>query len=802
MKKSILPLVGILYACTAFSQTVTVVDLTDLKPLPYATIISADPLATAITNERGQADLSSFRGADSIRFNFVGYFEKILSYRDVEQSGFTVRLSERAYSMDEVVISASRFEEKREDVAQVIQVINAKELAFINQQTTADVLQSSGEVMVQKSQQGGGSPILRGFEANKVLLVVDGVRMNNAIYRGGHLQNSITLDNTILEKAEVVFGPGSVVYGSDALGGVVHFHTKKPILATGDDKTHFSGQAFGRYASVNTELTAHVDVNLGWKKFGSLTSVTVSSFDDLRQGRVRNPFYGNLGARDFYVERINGIDSMMANENPEVQIQSGYRQYDVLQKFLFQPSGQVRHLLNLQYSSTSDVPRYDRLTQLSGGLPRFAQWYYGPQNRLLSSYNLDWRMDKRFIDHLRLILAYQNIEESRHDRRFRQDMLNHRTERLDIFSLNLDFSEDIRRHEIRFGLEGTYNLVQSTAYAENIIDGKTEALDTRYPDGGSAMQTAAAYITHAFEISPHWILNDGIRFSYVGLQARFDDKTFFDFPFDEAKQDHTALNGHLGLVFMPDGGWRFTLIGSSGFRAPNVDDLGKVFESVPGTVILPNPGLEPEYTYNLEAGFSKVFAGKLTVGGTGYYTWYRNAITIQPGAFNGQDSILFDGVLSQITYNINALEAYLYGANAYLSADVTDHFSITSTLNYTYGRIRSDTTDYPLDHIPPVFGKTSFRLNLNKFRGEFWVMYNGWKRLEDYNLLGEDNFAFATPQGMPAWLTLNLRTSYQVSPHFQIQVALENILDANYRIFASNISAPGRNLIVTARGAF
>ncbi|MBK7407268.1 MAG: TonB-dependent receptor [Saprospirales bacterium] len=421
---------------------------------------------------------------------------------------------------------------------------------------------------------------------------------------------------------------------------------------------------------------------------------------------------------------------------------------------------------------------------------------------MLSSYTLKWGKGARLFDNLRLIAAYQHIEESRNDRRFRNDQLNHRIEKLDIFSLNIDFNKDINRHEIRFGLEGTYNKVNSTAFAENIVDGKTEALDTRYPDGGSTMQSVAGYITHSFEISPRWILNDGIRLSYVGLQAQFVDKTFFDFPFTEARQDHTALNGNIGMVFMPGENWRFTVIGSSGFRAPNVDDLGKVFESVPGAVVLPNPDLEPEYTYNLEAGISKTVAEKVTIGGTGYYTWYRNAITTQPGAFNGQDSILFDGVLSQVTYNTNAGEAYLYGANVYLSADVTDQFSITSTLNYTYGRIKTDSIDLPLDHIPPVFGKTSFQLKLPKFNAEFWVMYNGWKYLKDFNMLGEDNFGFATPNGMPAWMTLNLRTSYQISPNFQLQLALDNILDTNYRVFASNISAPGRNFIATLRGTF
>jgi hemoglobin/transferrin/lactoferrin receptor protein len=81
-------------------------------------------------------------------------------------------------------------------------------------------------------------------------------------------------------------------------------------------------------------------------------------------------------------------------------------------------------------------------------------------------------------------------------------------------------------------------------------------------------------------------------------------------------------------------------------------------------------------------------------------------------------------------------------------------------------------------------------------------MYNGWKRVKDYNQVGEDNLPYATPQGTPAWYTLNVRMAYQLNKMLQAQLALENILDRNYRVFASGISAPGRNLIITLRASF
>jgi hemoglobin/transferrin/lactoferrin receptor protein len=253
---------------------------------------------------------------------------------------------------------------------------------------------------------------------------------------------------------------------------------------------------------------------------------------------------------------------------------------------------------------------------------------------------------------------------------------------------------------------------------------------------------------------------------------------------------------------MPTSKWRFTLSGSTGFRAPNVDDLTKVFESVPGSLVVPNPNLKAEYSYNGEFGFSYEIAPDLYLGANAYYTLLMNALTVQNSTFLGEDSINYDGQLSQVKTTTNAGQAYVYGVEGMISGKLSDYFNITGTVNYTKGRIKTDSIPYPLDHIPPVFGKVSLAYNLRKFKAEFFVNYSGWKRLEDYNFIGEDNYAYATVNGMPSWYTLNLRVNYVFNKYASIQVACENILDHNYRNFASNISAPGRNFIVTLRGNF
>ena len=130
--------------------------------------------------------------------------------------------------IDEIVVAANRWEQEKKQTPNRILTIRPSDLQFYNPQTAADMLGQTGQVFVQKSQLGGGSPMIRGFAANSVLIVVDGVRMNNAIFRSGNLQNVISVDPFNLDNTEILFGPGSVMYGSDALGGVMHFRTKSP----------------------------------------------------------------------------------------------------------------------------------------------------------------------------------------------------------------------------------------------------------------------------------------------------------------------------------------------------------------------------------------------------------------------------------------------------------------------------------------------------------------------------------------------------------------------------------------------
>lgn len=346
-------------------------------------------------------------------------------------------------NLDEVTVYSNKFAEKKKNIAQKIDVISSKTIAKVNAQNTGDLLIATGNVFVQKSQQGGSSPVIRGFEASRVLLVVDGIRLNNAIYRAGHLQNAITVDQNMLESVEVMQGPSSTIYGSDALGGVVSFRSKSPKLsATGQLKT--TGTAFVRYSSANKEKTGHVNVSLGGKKFGWLQAYNYSNFGDMKMGTHYPNKYSNFGRRDSVIRNIDGIDYVTGNNDSRVQEFSGYKQWDITQKLLFKQNEKVSHTLNFQLSNSSDVPRYDRpqdkryFNAAIGTTLRYAEWYYGPQKRLLGAYELNAKK-LGFLDEFRVNLNYQDIEESRNQREYRRyDRLDSRVENLKVAAFNVD----------------------------------------------------------------------------------------------------------------------------------------------------------------------------------------------------------------------------------------------------------------------------------------------------------------------------------------------------------------------------
>ncbi|MBL7860280.1 MAG: TonB-dependent receptor [Cyclobacteriaceae bacterium] len=710
--------------------------------------------------------------------------------------------------LNEVVVSANRWEQNLREVSSRIAKVTPQLIQFQNPQTSADLLGLSNQVFIQKSQLGGGSPMIRGFATNRVLLVVDGVRMNNAIYRSGNLQNVISFDANAVENTEVIFGPGSVIYGSDAIGGVMDFHTLQPKLSTGEKAT-FSGNTFGRYSSANKEKTGHFDFNIGLDKWAFTTSITYADYDDLKMGTKGPEEYTRP---DYQVRDENGNDLAVINPDPNVQIPSGYDQLNLMQKIRFKPFNGLDLSYGFHYSTTSEVPRYDRLIlKNSSGVFTSAEWYYGPQEWMMHSLTAWYSKSSPLFDQVKFTAAFQDYSESRHNRNFTGGNRNRMTERFEnvkALSFNLDFDKQLNdKSSLFYGAEFVNNTVGSTAQRRDIVSGALSPTSTRYPDG-SEWRSLAVYGTLRHRLNEQVVVNAGARFNYVYTYAPYDT-TFFDFPFTEATLKNRAVNWNGGLVYNPVEAWKLYGNIATGFRAPNVDDIGKVFDSQPGFVVVPNSELKPEYAYNGEVGLTGTIGNLLTIDVAAFYTYLNNAIVRGPSTFNEQDSIDYDGTLSQVMALQNISHLRVWGIQVALAKPITPHLNFSVSINYQKGMEKSieDGQYYSPTHVAPLFGSIQLAFKKPKYQVVFYSNLNGQILFDDLALSERaDSHLYARDNNgnpyAPSWSTLNLKGTYHVTSFLKLDAGIENILDERYRPYSSGISAPGRNLLFTLRFKF
>lgn len=803
MKKIIFIWLLLVFAVISHAQIVTILDNETGQPLDLVTLASNEPNAFALTNPKGQADISAFKNAAKIEIRLMGYKTNTTSWKEIELSNFVLTLEPTMISLDQFVVSATKWSQPKRNIPAKITSITPKEANLQNPQTAADLLAISGEVFIQKSQQGGGSPIIRGFSTNRLLYTVDGVRMNTAIFRSGNLQNVISLDPFAIENTEVYFGPGSIIYGSDAIGAVMSFQTLTPRFSLAD-KPFITGMAEVRHATANDEITGHFNVNVGWKKWAILTSFSSNQYGDLRMGSFGPEEY----LRPFYVERIDSADVVVANTDSKVQKPTGYAQINMMQKVRFMPNKNWDFQYGFHYSATTEYARYDRLIRTKDGLPRSAEWNYGPQIWAMNNFSITNIGNNGLYDELTIRLAQQYFEESRIDRDFNDIIRYHRLEKVNAMSANVDFKKQFsNQFEIFYGFEAVYNDVESIGTDEDITTGFMVKGPSRYPQ--STWSSYAAYISGHYQLAENWMLQAGLRYNQFILDADFSDNlAFYPFPFDKVKINDGALTGSMGLVFNPDESWTLSLNGSSGFRAPNVDDIGKVFDSEPGAVVVPNPDLKAEYAYNGEIDIAKIFGEIIKIDVTAFYTLLNNAMVRRDYTLNGQDSIMYDGELSKVQALQNAAQATVYGVQAGIEIKLPSGFGFSTRYNYQKGEEElDDGTTSPSRHAAPAYGVTRIIYNYQRLNMQFYTVYNAAIKYDDL-AEGEKGkaYLYATDENgnpwSPSWYTINFKAMYQLSDYISVSAGLENISDQRYRPYSSGLSSAGRNFIISLRATF
>lgn len=732
------------------------------------------------------------------RISFTLFFFFTLSV--YAQQKMTIDTIFESKPLTPVVFSFNKWEQNSNEVPHKIAKINKSQIYFNNPQTSADMMAQTGLVFIQKSQAGGGSPMIRGFATNRILMVLDGVRLNNAIYRSGNIQNIISIDALSLESTEVIFGAGSLIYGSDAIGGVMDFHTLEPKFAK-DKNQLVKASVFTRYASANKEKTIHADINIASKKWSFLSAFTYSSFDDTRMG-----IHGGDSSysRKEYVSRINNTDSIFINPNPKIQRFSGYNQLNFLQKIRFKPSAYSDLQYSFIHANTGSAPRYDRLIQYRQGKLRFAEWNYGPM--LLNMHQLQWAYTKKYIlfNESRMTAAYQDYEESRIERTRNNNNRLTQAEKVRAININWDAIKRLRIGELFYGVEYVFNKVGSYGNTENIITGIRQPYVSRYPDG-SKWSTAGIYGSYKVNVIPVLTITTGLRYSYNTLNSTFDT-SFIKYPFTDVSINAGGLTGNAGVVYRPGSTWQLNAMIATGYRMPNVDDMGKVFESAPGIISVPNPSLKPEYAWNIEIGIVKEIPEKMKIELIGFYTFLDNAIVQRPFTFNGNDSIFWDGNRYKVQALQNVAKANVWGVQASFSYQFTNTLQLLSNANFIKGKETDDTKNeqVPLRHAPPFYGNTAIKYQHKKIMAELNCVYNS--TITNNNLAPSEQAKtdiYAKDENgkpyAPGWYVLHLKTSYKWNQFLMMTISWENITNQRYRPYSSGIVSPGSNFMASIR---
>ncbi|MAJ89850.1 MAG: hypothetical protein CMD08_01035 [Flavobacteriales bacterium] len=743
-------------------QIITIRDSLLKSPIENANLIFEK--IGASSNVKGEANITVFKKNNVIQITHLNYKTKKIAKKNIRQ---TVYLSQKLNILPTIILNdVTKIPLPKSNAIFTIRPSGVKLL----ESSVAGLLASASQVTVQESQAGGGSPNYRGMEANRLLLVVDEIPINNAIYRSGHLQSSATINPFFIESVSLISGPASVAYGNGSMGGALVFYTKKP---SNINKLFLHQQFESNSNTVITNMQAFYHK----KKLSHISGFSLKSAGNLSMGRNRMHGYNEWGK-----------ELSKNNEQPY----TNYEQADFIHKSNYKINTFNSIAVNTQYSISSNIYRFDKMNDIKNGAQKYNQWYYGPQIRFLQSINYVSKNKTIAFDNIKFLLAFQNIKESRHVQTIDSELLNNRKEHVNLYDANIDLNKKIKKTKIIYGVGARHQNVNSSAY---LSDGQSTFYNpTRYPEKGSAVQDVFAYGQVAFNIYKDVNLLIGARLNKERLIAKFNNP-FLDF--DTIKNNNVSFVKSILLSYKIKAS-TLSLSYYDGFRNPNIDDIGKIFSKDGENVLVPNATLEPEYSNNLEASLnisSKFVKIKIALFKNNIY----NAISREYAVLNGADSMIYDGEMMRIQMNKNISAANIRGVSFSGTIGVNSRFLIKANCNYLKGITNENK---PLARIPPFNSKLGINYKLNDHLFDFYTDYNAWKRADEYDDAGIDNFSEATQDGNPCWYTLNLIYSNKIDNSLTLMLGIKNMLDVHYKVFSSSLSAGGRNFILSLRASF
>lgn len=660
-----------------------------------------------------------------------------------------VALRRRPYRLHEsVTVTAVRDDARAFDVPRSITVIESSALDERLPRTTPEALWDAPGVFVQKTNHGGGSPYLRGLVGNQVLVMVDGIRLNNATFRYGPNQYLATVDPANIDRIEVVRGSGSVLYGSDAMGGVINIITRRPVGV--GQPFAVRGGATTKVMSSGMEQSGRFHLAVTGETVGIVGGLSARRFGDLHAG-------GGLG-----IQAPSGYDEVAGDLRTEWLV-----------------TARQRVTLAYQHNYQADVPRFDQVAQRG-----FARYSFDPQVRQLGYLRYERNSPNPWWATVRATASLHRTTEQREYQSRTSSILTIEQDRVFTGGVSVEVQSRPRPSlSLVSGLDYYHDGVESVRRDRDQTTGQSRDRRGQYSNGATA--GSAAVFTHATVTGSRWRGDAGVRLSHFNVSAP-------DPAFGSAGIAPTTATGSAGVALALADGLRIFASVAQAFRAPNIDDLSSLGQFDFG-VEVPSPALQPESSVTVEGGIKwRADAGSASV--SVYRTSLDQLIDRVRGTFDGSPMIGNQPVYQRA----NAGSAFIRGVEADGEFGLTSSLTVSGSLMYTYGQATS--RNEPMRRIPPLNGLIAVRAAPT---GGSWL--EGALRFaatQDRLASGDIADHRILTGGTPGWTVFTISAGHRLGERLQLVGSAQNLLDSAYRTHGSGIDGYGRSLWVGLHVAF
>lgn len=640
--------------------------------------------------------------------------------------------------LEEVVVTATRNITKVYELPYSVNTVNSKEIAQSGFRTTPEALMGSVGVFVQKTNHGGGSAFVRGLTGNQTLMMVDGIRLNNATFRYGPNQYLNTVDMYTIERMEVIKGTGSVQYGSDAMGGVIQLFTKDPSFG----KKSFKTNVIGKAVSYDMEYTARAELAYQSESVALSAGYTNRKFGDL--------FGGDTTGR---------------------QSPSGYAEhaFDVKMKFRLGKNSTLT--ASHQYVKQEDVPLYHKVV-----LENYAYYFFSPQERKMSYLKLETRSIHRWMESINFILSAQESFEKRSYLKRGNANSFSEEDRVKTVGATVDMSSIFNNAwHANSGVEYYHDKVNSTKWQQPVNGSTPIQLRGLYPDNASD-DNFSLYSLHHIKLGEIDI-EAGLRYNLLGIHIPDTSLSPDKLGNVTVKPSSLVVNTAIGYELSRKS--RIYAAFSTGYRSPNIDDMGSL-GLVDFRYEVPAYQLKPEKSYHTELGY-KVRAKKWQSSLSVYYMQLTDLITrVQvPGqTINGY----------KVYTKENSQQSYITGTEFELQYQISRSLNFQTGAAYAFGQNIS--ANEPMRRIPPFNGKLQLQYHLN---GWYLTIEDLFAGAQNRLAKGDKDDNRIPPGGTPGWNLVNLNAGH-TGRYVTVRAGAQNLFNADYRTHGSGINGMGRSV--------